>query len=1008
MSDEAVKVAVRVRPFNKRELDRKAKCIIRMQGPTTTITNPENDKEHTFTFDYSYWSHDDSQKRHTQQDVYNDLGKLVLEGAWAGYNATLFAYGQTGSGKSYSMVGYGEDKGIIPLACEEIFQRIESNTDENLKYKVEASMIEIYNEQVKDLFNPSSYKPGGLRVRENPKTGPYVEDLCISPVKTYKDIEHLMEIGTKARTVGATLMNQTSSRAHTLFQIILTQTTIRKEDMKATDKVSKITLVDLAGSERAGDTGATGDRLKEGAAINKSLSALGNVISALVKRCKAKTPAAKKKIFIPYRDSTLTWLMKESLGGNAKTIMIAALSPADINYEETLSTLKYADRAKQIKNKAVVNEDPNVTIIKELKAEIERLKKQLEGKSLEAVPGAIVDPEAERKRMEEFERLKEELLESQKIIAQLQMSDEEKEKKYKELAKNRDAMLADVTVDVETTAPRLTNLHPDPLMNGRLVYILEEGETTIGRRTKEFNPKIKLGAANILPQHCVIERQGDTVTLKPNEGAATYVNGDQVKEPVTLRHKDRIILGSNSSFLYLHENDLDNMSEEEKANLPDNIDYNFVQEEYASKLGFAITIQNDEKERELEQRMKELEEKMKKEKEAQLENERRRRELEEKEKKMMEELKAKELALKKLAQNSPNMEKLKLQIEQQQREAEEALRKEREELENKRIQLEREMQRQLELAKHLEARKVREKRDRDLLDEKLVKVIPMVNEANAIAKELNRDVFFDIKLFTYITEDPKTRKPETKTEIGLNVYDRESNTSVLWSFDKFVDRFYIIQELYQHFINLEESEPFVIDKENDPFWDPVVGYSLIGISMLYLKPLAHFMDMELWTPIFNSKGETRGELFVGIYPLDKDGNIVKDDFITDPFSLVDSSLEFKLIIECARGLPVNIGSGVYIQYRIDMFETGTLETERDNRRTTCPSFRYEKVFKIDKVTEEVVYFLLENAIKFDIYGKEIGVSDLSSRPSSRAGTPISSPPGTIRGFRSRNFEEIKA
>jgi len=305
----------------------------------TTITNPETNETKQFTFDHSYWSHNSSQKFADQEVVFNDLGKTVLENAWQGYNVSLFAYGQTGSGKSYSMVGYGADRGIIPCACEELFRRVDDNKDESVVFKVESSMMEIYNERVRDLFNPKNPKnDAGLKVRENPKTGPYVDGLAMLPVKDYEQIDRLMEEGTKARTVAATQMNATSSRAHTIFTIILTQTITNQSTLKVTDKVSKISLVDLAGSERAASTGAQGGRLKEGAAINKSLSALGNCISALADA--SKPGIDKSKHFIPYRDSVLTWLLRESLGGNAKTIMIAALSPADINFEETLSTLR--------------------------------------------------------------------------------------------------------------------------------------------------------------------------------------------------------------------------------------------------------------------------------------------------------------------------------------------------------------------------------------------------------------------------------------------------------------------------------------------------------------------------------------------------------------------------------------------------------------------------------------------------------------------------------------------
>ena len=213
-------------------------------------------------------------------------------------------------------VGYGADKGIIPLACERIFARIEeSRGDPDVSMRVEASMLEIYMERIKDLFAPAA---GELKVRHDPKKGFFVENLTRNAVADAASITKLMETGSRARTVASTAMNQTSSRAHTIFQILLTQTRINRAAGTAVDKVSLISLVDLAGSERANSTGATGDRLKEGSAINTSLSCLGNVISALASNAEL---AAKKKaaVRVPYRDSVLTMLLANSLGGNAKT-----------------------------------------------------------------------------------------------------------------------------------------------------------------------------------------------------------------------------------------------------------------------------------------------------------------------------------------------------------------------------------------------------------------------------------------------------------------------------------------------------------------------------------------------------------------------------------------------------------------------------------------------------------------------------------------------------------------
>ena len=322
---EKVKVAVRVRPFNGREKDRGSKCVIDMQDKLTKIINPANNETKSFTFDFSYWSHDPSHPNYaSQKTVFNDLGTLVLENAWAGYNVSLFAYGQTGSGKSYSMMGPDDDPGIIPLACQEIFRRIDSNNNEDISFRVECSMLEIYNEKVRDLLNPKNKRnDAGLRVREHPVTGPYVEGLAKLPVADYAQLSQAMEAGATARTIAATQMNASSSRAHTVFTAVLTQTVTDRPTLRVTDRVARIHLIDLAGSERAASTGAAGDRLKEGAAINKSLSALGNCISALADLSKAAAAGGKGggggggggggKIFVPYRDSTLTWLLKESL-----------------------------------------------------------------------------------------------------------------------------------------------------------------------------------------------------------------------------------------------------------------------------------------------------------------------------------------------------------------------------------------------------------------------------------------------------------------------------------------------------------------------------------------------------------------------------------------------------------------------------------------------------------------------------------------------------------------------
>lgn len=406
-----------------------------MHGPTTTILNPRNlsEKPKSFNFDYSYWSHDENDAHFaSQKQVYADIGKEMLAHAFEGYNICIFAYGQTGSGKSYTMMGKQEadQKGIIPQLCEELFQKIDSESSDELMLSAEVSYLEIYCERVRDLLSPKA--KNNLRVREHPMLGPYVEDLTKLAVTSFEDINDLIDEGNKARTVAATNMNETSSRSHAIFSIVFTQ---RRHDSLtdlSTAKVSKLSLVDLAGSERADATGAKGERLKEGANINKSLTTLGKVISALAEQSSQKKK--RKSDFIPFRDSVLTWLLRENLGGNSKTAMIAAISPADINFEETLSTLRYADRAKQILCKAIVNEDPNAKIIRELKEEVSKLKELLvnEGYNPDDLQSVLRQGSTHlpRRYSQEFhdgtlERLKA----SEKLIAELNETWEEKLRK---------------------------------------------------------------------------------------------------------------------------------------------------------------------------------------------------------------------------------------------------------------------------------------------------------------------------------------------------------------------------------------------------------------------------------------------------------------------------------------------------------------------------------------------------------------------------------------------------
>ncbi|KAI1414529.1 P-loop containing nucleoside triphosphate hydrolase protein [Hypoxylon sp. FL1857] len=369
-----VRVVVRVRAFLPREIERGAECLISMDPHTQMTTlhvpndsDPANAKaksrkvieEKSFTFDNSFWSHDTRDRHYAHQEhVYNSLGEEFLDHNFEGYHTCIFAYGQTGSGKSYTMMGTAEQPGLIPRTCEDLFQRIEAAQREspNISYHVRASYFEVYNEHVRDLLVPVSpnQPPYYLKIRESPTEGPYVKDLTEVPVRNLDEIMRYMKAGDKSRTTASTKMNDTSSRSHAVFTIMLKQIHHDMDTDETTERSSRIRLVDLAGSERAKSTEATGARLREGSNINKSLTTLGRVIAALADP-KQQRSGRRSRDIVPYRDSILTWLLKDSLGGNSKTAMIACISPSD--YEETLSTLRYADQAKRIRTRAVVNQD---------------------------------------------------------------------------------------------------------------------------------------------------------------------------------------------------------------------------------------------------------------------------------------------------------------------------------------------------------------------------------------------------------------------------------------------------------------------------------------------------------------------------------------------------------------------------------------------------------------------------------------------------------------------------
>ncbi|XP_020487900.1 kinesin-like protein KIF1B isoform X4 [Labrus bergylta] len=891
MSGASVKVAVRVRPFNSREMSKDSKCIIQMQGNTTIIANPKAPKEpaKTFSFDYSYWSHTTPEDPSfaSQNLVYNDIGKEMLQHAFEGYNVCIFAYGQTGAGKSYTMMGKQEEgqEGIIPMLCEDLFEKInEEGNKEELSYSVEVSYMEIYCERVRDLLNPKN--KGNLRVREHPLLGPYVEDLSKLAVTSYTDIADLMDAGNKARTVAATNMNETSSRSHAVFTIVFTQKKHDSETDLSTEKVSKISLVDLAGSERADSTGAKGTRLKEGANINKSLTTLGKVISALaeVDNCTSKSKKKKKSDFIPYRDSVLTWLLRENLGGNSRTAMVAALSPADINYDETLSTLRYADRAKNIKCNAVINEDPNNKLVRDLKDEVSRLKELLRAQGLGDILDNLKDIQNNKNRYliasenqrpghfstapigsltaspssgslcsqgvlqsvtsiqerimstpggeEAIERLKE----SEKIIAELNETWEEKLRKTEAIRMEREALLAEMGVAIREDGgtlgvfspkktPHLVNLNEDPLMSECLLYYIKDGITRVGQADAERRQDIVLSGAHIKEEHCIFRSErnanGDVIVmLVPCEGSETYVNGKRVEDSIQLRSGNRIIMGKNHVFRFNHPEQA--RAEREKtpsAETPvEPVDWTFAQRELLEKQGIDMK-------QEMEKRLTEMEILYKKEKEEAdqlLEQQR-----------LVYESKLQEL--------QKQVETISLVAETPD---EEELEEEEEEEEPKLLGLPW-TQHEFELAQWA-FRKWRYHQFTSLRDQLWGNAV-YLKEANAISVELKKKVQFQFVLLTdtlYSPVPPELLPPEKerdsrpfpRTVVAVEVQDLKNGATHYWSLEKLKQRLEQMREMYDRAgemasSNQDDGEGSLTG--NDPFYDRFHWFKLVGSSPIF-------------------------------------------------------------------------------------------------------------------------------------------------------------------------------
>ncbi|CAG5112900.1 Oidioi.mRNA.OKI2018_I69.chr2.g7065.t1.cds [Oikopleura dioica] len=537
--DNSVKVAIRVRPLNEIEsTEENQSSLFLSDSSSNTILVPRpRGPDRSFSYDSVFWT------ASSQAQIFSTIGEPMVDSLLKGFNITIFGYGQTGSGKTFTMMGdkSAEHQGIIPRFYSTLLTQLDQMKESNAieAAHCEISYFEIYNEKIYDLLNPPPKPPKrkgrpefqagplfskpvptktSLFVREAPNKSVYVAGLTKKLVSSESDAEEYLRLGNEERATAATGMNEKSSRSHSIFQIYIR---IKAKTETGAQRSINCTasLIDLAGSERTDRAKTTGVRLKEGAAINKSLLTLGIVISAL-----AEKNNGNEKTYIPYRDSVLTYLLKDSLGGNSRTAMIASVSPAASSLEETLSTLNYAKTAKAIVNKATVNEEIEAATIRDLQREIELLKKN-HTYSREYV-------------MQEKQKYEEEI---QRLKAQSEAEKMEWENELQSLRSKK--VREDFTIG---QCPHLVNISNDPSLTGFLLFLIPEGTVTVGSGD---NCEIHISGNLIEQHHCVLTREQDDVSVIPKDGE-TYLNGHLVNETKKLEGGDRLVFGSTHFFCF--------------------------------------------------------------------------------------------------------------------------------------------------------------------------------------------------------------------------------------------------------------------------------------------------------------------------------------------------------------------------------------------------------------------------------------------------------------------------
>ena len=961
-------VTTRVRPFTPLEISKGTDLCIDMTSTQTLIRTTSNEIK-KFNFDYNFWSHSGFKKTENgeligennnsdyccQKKVYEIIGKPILENFIRGYNCCLFSYGQTGSGKSYSMIGNKENPGIVPLVFENVFFCLKNS---DLDFELMISMVEIYNEKVHDLFcEKRTFR--GLAIREKKNSGIYIEGLKKFNVNNYDEFKKIIEKGNTNRTIASTQMNLTSSRAHTIITLECKKTVINSG--KKETIFSSINLVDLAGSEKMAKSQKKTERFKEGCSINKSLSVLGKIISILSKKEQNK----QKNLYIPFRDSKLTRILQNALGGNSKTFMICTLSPSMENYDESLSTLRYAERAKKIKCNAIINKSENSDNIMLLKKENISLRNQL----LEFQRILKINKNSELEKKNEkfiFENFEKEKYEN--IIKDL----EEKIGGYDILIEEYNLNLQDFqSVEKENRNYKnvhLINLNEDELLTEQYFFDLEKLSVfLVGKKFKGFNPNLQLYLPGINKKHARIFKENDFYFLEPFENTNSQfllVNGKKVYKKIKLQNWDRIIFGISTIFLFKNPHYdfpprfLDGNSKE----------FNKINWEIAEN---ERILNNDSS----------------------------------------------------FLNSSGNKSDESTFLFSQQKKTQKiydisthSFLKENNEKNEKEISFQKKINKRKD-SKYLNSLQEQRKRK----TKRLLKYLkPKIQEANCIAKELKRKIYIKIDIdYSYETLPElleNYNKKKKQHQIIIKVENFEKNHFVYWSLEKFLS---CLEEMKENLYNFYQENK---DKKNKDYNDPFKTEPKqikIGESLMNLRYLAYVFPHEDFLNIFSLKGEKKSKdsnlkkyksnnnlenkyknsngsnLEVKITPLNDDESpILPEDSFFDNFENPEDLLGkfYKFSIEIKKCfLPENYKKKSFVKYCLknqenlyEEFCTEIIDSFGKRNINYC----YKKIHCL-KVDENILNYFLNFQIKFEIFA-----------------FPNFNKLMIMNGFRKKRFEEI--